>query len=80
VFTPRCEYIVSAPDACEECPLNPELSPVPSPQLRHLFYLESLITAGATFHYSDLVDREWRGLLMLKAERNRRLNEELKKK
>jgi hypothetical protein len=76
----KCGWIVSTPSYCDDCELNPFNKPTPSPPLAHLFYLESLITAGATFHYSDLVDREWRGLLMLKAERNRRQIAELNKK
>jgi len=35
--------------------------------------LASLQAAGAVFRYEDLSDREWDGLVMLKAEQNEKI-------
>jgi hypothetical protein len=79
VFDPICDWIVSAPDACADCLLNPDNKPAASAEIAHLFRLESLHAAGATFLYGDLTEREWNGLLIIKAERNRRMLEDAKK-
>jgi hypothetical protein len=77
---PKCAWIVSAPDACAECALNSDNRPQPSPWLTHLFYLEACQAAGIVFHYEDLTERETRGLVIVKGERNRQEMAKLNKK
>jgi hypothetical protein len=76
----ECAILVR-PDACAECPLNADNSRREvSPLLDHVFYLEQLQAAGAVFLYRDLTSFEWKALLFLKAERNRRELDRLKKR
>jgi hypothetical protein len=79
VLQPPCAWIVSTPDACAQCALNPRNKPVPSASLRFLYYLESLQGAGAMLHYNDLRPKEWRAMSTLKYERQRFELEQLKK-
>lgn len=85
MLEPECGWITSDPDACSDCPLNPdhieEPEPVEvSPWTRHILHLDTLQSAGAVFNYEVLSPREWRGLLMVKAERNKHMTKNLSKK
>src|SRR5262245_10535488 len=67
-----CQYLITAPDQCADCHLNPANKPRPSNFLIQLMNIEAIQSAGAVFNYKDLTPVEWRGLLILKGERNRR--------
>lgn len=67
-----CQYLITAPDQCGDCHLNPANKPQPSNFLIQLMMIEALQSAGAVYHYKDLTPTEWRGLLILKGERQRR--------
>ena len=67
-----CQYLITSPDQCGDCQLNPMNKPQPSNFLIQLMNIEAIQSAGAVFHYKDLTPVEWRGLLILKGERNRR--------
>ena len=67
-----CQYLITAPDQCADCHLNPANKPRPSYCLIQLLNIEAIQSAGAVFHYTDLTPTEWRGLLILKGERQRR--------
>lgn len=51
-----------------------------SPWTRHILHLETLQSAGAVFNYEVLNPREWRGLLLVKAERQKLMTKSLQKK
>ena len=67
-----CHYLITAPDQCHDCQLNPQNRAKPSVFLIQLMNIEAIQSAGAVYHYTDLTPAEWRGLLILKAERQRR--------
>lgn len=80
VFSPPCRFIVTTPDACAPCALNPRNRPAPSARLSLLFYIEAMQSAGAVFAFGDLKPHEWEGLLLLKSERQRFDREQWEKK
>jgi len=75
-----CQYLITAPDQCADCHLNPANKPQPSHFLVQLLNIEAIQSAGAVFHYTDLTPPEWRGLLILKGERQRREIEKMRQR
>jgi len=82
----RCDaYRLSGKRACEGCPANPENSPLleEDPLLvewaNHLMWLWNLHELGCVFRMDDLTPEEWRGLMVLRQEMDRKQEEELKR-
>jgi len=79
-----CRDIIRNPDACAPCLKNPNNHKVEKagldPFINYLFWLDSRQAAGAQFMYSDLTDKEWDALLVLKSERSKYEQEKMAKK
>src|SRR5262249_3466929 len=71
VFHQRCSWIVSTPDACADCVLNPSKKPAPSARLAYILRLQNWQAAGAQFHFNDLRPQDWDDLVSVRAEQQK---------